>query len=448
MKRLIIVLGILLIASTARAEQLTFDTTATATRNWVNNSLSILYNRGNTGWETDNIANGAITSDDIATAANPLVRDAENIGEYVYTGLLPPTSTDLDATTTAGTAYVENDGDDTLHRVVKSATAKTYTDSVDTYVFLDFTGKYTYTEVATGATQPSTPANNIILAKVVSDGDNVTSVTDLRQTTPPNLRVYQDLKSGCVISRDVSDADKVSIDVGELEFGTTVTSGRRRNTAPAYVDFAESGEGGLDTGSQAASTYYAIWAYPEPDDSTSFVAAGSLSFSDLGDISGTTNDDVARVIGWCYSDASTNISADSVGAIRKLGGDAPNIVSRTVSADASDTTTSEIFTNISGTDLKFYSSGRPVLIQGWARMGSSSDIVVELILSIDGAEIPQTRCAIEAGDNSDTVDYARVSPSFTYLTTLNEGEHDLQLMFRTNTGTTYVFNRTLIVQEL
>ena len=94
--------------------------------------------------DADNIATGAITSVDIADSVSPLKRDFYNIGEWVYSGLIIPTSADLNSTTTAGTAFIANDGDSTLHLVTTAATAKTYTASKDTYVYLDYQGAFTY----------------------------------------------------------------------------------------------------------------------------------------------------------------------------------------------------------------------------------------------------------------------------------------------------------------
>ena len=54
---------------------------------------------------------------------------------------------------------------------------KTYTASKDTYVFIDTNGVVTYSEVANGATAPSTPASSILVAVVVTSAGAITSVS-------------------------------------------------------------------------------------------------------------------------------------------------------------------------------------------------------------------------------------------------------------------------------
>lgn len=97
---------------------------------------------------------------------------------FVVSGGLPPTSASLVSTTTAVVAYVL--GGTGMIRTTVDATAKTYTASKDTYVDLGADGTYTYVEVANGAGTPAVTANCTRLAKVVTNGTSVTSVTDLR----------------------------------------------------------------------------------------------------------------------------------------------------------------------------------------------------------------------------------------------------------------------------
>lgn len=106
-----------------------------------------------------------------------LLQTEDIFSDYVVTGLLPATSANLISDISAGHAYV------TGVRVNKTATSKTYTASVDTYVDVNSAGTYTFPEVALGATAPAVTADSIRLAKVVTDADNITGVTDLRKLT-------------------------------------------------------------------------------------------------------------------------------------------------------------------------------------------------------------------------------------------------------------------------
>ena len=418
MKRLgLCLLTVLFWFTTAHAGVITIDTTQTLDRPWINRSFLTAYNTINGDLDTDNLADGAITSNDIATAVNPLVRDNENIGEYVFT---PITTLSADATSSltsnivGGTAYIEDDGgagSGTLHRVVKDDTNYTFTASQTNWLYLDYTGNYSH---KTGSTQPTTDPNNMLLQKVVCDGTKVTSVTDLKRLSPANLRVYQDYKNGCVISRDVSDTDVINVFRGDIEFGVNATSGNRRNTSSIDIDFSTNGRNGLDTGSLAADTYYYIWAYPDPEDTTTFEALGSTSASSptMPSYSGTTIEN-ERLIGWCYAPSTSAISPDSVGAIKTRGGDAPNIVKATYTTDLSiDGNAANMMTR------KFYSSGRPVQVSFTAPVqrddGNSDGVVVTI--SVDNACLA-TNTVILGAQNED------VNITINAVETYSAGEH-------------------------
>ena len=358
MKKIILTLGLLLIAPNCFAGTISIDTLssdASITYAWFNNSMNAIKNEFNGEVESINIMDGTINSADIAAATNPLKRDGENIGEYVYSGLTIATVASLSQTTTAGVAYVANDADGYLHRVSTAATAHTYTASRDTYVYLDYAGAFIYSEVANGAAQPSTPSNSTILAKVVTNGTDITAVTDLRQTIPVNLRVYSYVKNGLVLSRDVSTATKITVTGGEIELGGT--SKRRANADSITLDFTTNGLNGLDTGlTLAANTYYYIFAVPSDVNATNFKVVADTASTDTA-IAAASDE---RLIGWCYAPTASAISGDSVGAFRKYGGDAPNVVARTGNDDITTTSTSMI--TMANMDIRFVSSGRPLLI--------------------------------------------------------------------------------------
>jgi hypothetical protein len=95
--------------------------------------------------------------------------------EQVYTGLQPATSASLVSDISIGEAYVRG------RYIRKDRTrSKTYTASKDTYVDIDNTGAFQFSEVANGAGEPAVASNSIRLAKAVTNGTAVTTVTDLR----------------------------------------------------------------------------------------------------------------------------------------------------------------------------------------------------------------------------------------------------------------------------
>jgi hypothetical protein len=161
-----------------------------------------------------NIQNTSITHGKLDANSDPVNRWDEAFNDFVYTGLLPPTATGLSSTTTLGTAYIEG------MRVVKDATAHTYTASKDTYVDLSKDGVYTYSEVANGAAAPAVAANSIRLAKVVTDGSDVTSVTDLR-TLQISLAVEDFYIKGMELIVVSPDAENVTVDAGVCYAGSS-----------------------------------------------------------------------------------------------------------------------------------------------------------------------------------------------------------------------------------
>jgi len=384
MKKFIIIVVLLLLCGTAQAGIISYDqfTSATTIAN-LNTAINNIYNEFNGSTESANIADGTIVSADMAASTNPVVRDYELIGDMVYSGLLPATSTNLTSDISAGTCYVNG------NRIVKDATSKTYTASKDTWVYIDQNGAFAYSVVNTGAAQPTTPSSSILLAKVVTDTDNITSVTDSRNLTPTNLRIYQDYIQGCVISRDIATATKISIDVGEVELGTS--GGKvRRNIAPVYVNFSTTGRGALDTGTLAAGYYY-IHAIADDDNSANWEAIGSLSKVSPTGYSNT------RLIGWCYADSASTISPDSVGAYRGKGGDSPNIVKRQSieNITINDTTYG---TDLDATSMRMSTSGRPVMVTGQINLliPVNDPGLVSFTVNIDGISVDSSESSTYA----------------------------------------------------
>ena len=143
-------------------------------------TIEVLENMRSTFQGAINSADGSliqgtsVSSGKLDANTNPENRWDEAFTDFVYTGLLPPTSTTLTSTTTAGTAYIFG------VRVIKDAISKVYTASTHTYVDLSKTGTFTYQEVAINAAAPSVSTNSIRLARVSTDTTKVLSVRDDR----------------------------------------------------------------------------------------------------------------------------------------------------------------------------------------------------------------------------------------------------------------------------
>ena len=189
--------------------------------------------------ESGEITDGAITTADINASAgildsqlatSPATRFYENFAEYVESGLQPAVSANLTSDISAGTAYVRG------ARISKaSATPKTYTASRDTYVDVDSSGNFQYTVVNNGAAVPSVAANSIRLAKIVTDGTAITTVTDMRNLYPvtsneiaPGAVQSAGIEDGSVGTTKLADSAVTSIKIAD---GTIVNADIAANAA-------------------------------------------------------------------------------------------------------------------------------------------------------------------------------------------------------------------------
>ncbi len=182
MKKLLLFLCLIMCCSTANAG--TIDLTDYISGNDVTianmaSDNTTLENFANGGVEGGvNIKEASIVSKDLSNAISPVTRWGEAFNDFTVTGMLPATSTapDLDSDISAGTSYING------IRVVRTAFNKEYTAERDTYVYIHEGGSYLYEVETNGASAPTTPGNSLLLAKVVTDTDNITAVSDLRTT--------------------------------------------------------------------------------------------------------------------------------------------------------------------------------------------------------------------------------------------------------------------------
>ncbi len=157
---------------------------------------------------------GTVSTDSLTANANPENRWDEAFNNWVYVGLLPPTTSGtLTSTTTEGTAYIDG------VRVVKAATNNTYTATKWTYVDISDTGTYTYPETTIGATEPSVTTDSIRLARVSSDATEITAVRDDRVLSISLGTDQDEYRKGLNIS--VVTPDAVTIRPGVVYHGTT-----------------------------------------------------------------------------------------------------------------------------------------------------------------------------------------------------------------------------------
>lgn len=185
-----------------------------------------------------NIQAGSLVSQDFSNSVSIVTFRDEAFNDFTYSGMLPATDTDLTSDISAGVSYVDG------VRISKTAESHTYTASKDTYVYINSGGYYDYVEVANGASAPATPSNDLLLAKAVTSGTQITSVTDLRTTsiqiTVNGSNFPANYRNQSIVSRDSTTA--VHIEPGVVAVGTTLysntadTSSRSTATSSNWIE--------------------------------------------------------------------------------------------------------------------------------------------------------------------------------------------------------------------
>jgi hypothetical protein len=394
-----------------------------------NTDLNTVYTKVNSGIYSANIVDGTIALADLSPAARLDYYQSESIGNYVYTGLTLPTSGLIGvATISSGTAYISG------IRVLMSATVVNTIDgwAVGTnYIFLNSNSTYKARNTATPL------ANEIYIGSIVANATDVTSASETgRQTYPPALRIYLDLKHGMVISADAADASAIQISEGAIEFGNTVDNGYRRNNTATKVDLSVSGLGGLDTGAAAANTYYYVYAIASTANAANWQGFLSTNSAD----SASYSDE--RLIGWFYSALAGVVSRDQYGAWRGKGGDAPNVAQAIGDTDIGTASTSLI--EMPGMNCRFVACGhRPVRVTASFSIDGAGDAAFDI--QMDGNTIVSAL-------NEQTTNVA----DHTHMSVVvypSAGTHLFTVRWKSSGGSTITqagatYRRVLIVEEL
>ncbi len=161
---------------------------------------------------------GTVSPRALTNSANPEVRWGRAFNDWVFIGLLPPTTSGtLTSTTTSGEAFITNGNNDQKF-VEKGATANTYTATKWTFVDLNSNGTYTYVEGTIEAAEPATTSNSIRLARVSTNPTEVTNVRDDRPLTIQLGNQEDQYRIGLALTT-VSPA-ALTIDPGVLYNGT------------------------------------------------------------------------------------------------------------------------------------------------------------------------------------------------------------------------------------
>lgn len=459
-----ILLAIMLLFSTnAYANTISLHTNISADNalNGVNANSSTIANviNGNiegscdSGTTVCNVKADSLYEINFADDANPRVRDSElfNIttdsfssgtlttNTVVESGCVPADDTDLTSDVSACVMYVNG------YRVSKAATTITYTATRDCYVDLSQSGVYTTTCVAVGATQPAVTANSGRLAKVVTDGTEITSVTTLFSTRVPGLVIPSHYRTGLRISYDTSST--VLIGAGSSEINNAMVNKTTTNT----LTLGTAGDWAGGSSLRAINTYAFVGmdasgnlklhtTAPTHDNYAVSTTAGKLRYA-------TWSSTVYRILGWFWMNSASSGSIDegAIGNIKE--GDVDN---STFSADTSEaqlSTTST--TNVNLQQTRFYSSGGKIKVtHGRKAVGSAGDGVAQTVMSIDTVGYPESQLVTTSpnaqADGQDTF----ASGTNTFQDQLGRGSHTVIMLYKTRGATTtYIVEPYIAIEE-
>lgn len=207
----------------------------------------------------------------------------------------------------------------------------------------------------------------------------------------------------------------------------------RRNTGTVNVTASN-----LDTGVMAVGYYY-VYAIGDAA-ATTF----TIKFSATANAapSGTTN---YEMIAWFYNETISvlDVTSKMFGNVKTNGRDVPNAITRSSATQVNTTGTS--FGDDAQATMKFYSSGRPLLISYNVAAGFSSNDRLVVGLSIDASDVTNTQRKSPQGATTTTDIYG---VSIQYVTTIAAGTHTIQGRYYVTANTGYINYRELSIIEL
>lgn len=445
-RRIIIIIGILLIPSRAYASILDLPSylsgndvsitnlqlTNTTTKNWAN---------GNVEGGGVNIKAGSINSVDLAVSISTVDRWRDSFNDYTVSGMLPATSAGLSSDISAGVSYVDG------YRVATSATNHTYTASKDTYVYINKGGYFNYSLNNNGSTSDSNPptpsGDNLLLAKVITSGSAITSVVDSRtlsiQITTTTTNFPSDYRNQGFVSADSTTT--FHCQPGQVAIGQTIYS---RTTATSTKNIG-TGTNWIEGSVPNYTGNIFVYAYNDTGSSWDFkYSSADVAYSDVDLNSAgikryyTTGGVNYRAIGWAYLSAAA-VQLYQTSDFSDIS--APSIASRKSTTNVSTTSTSLVNDNFA--DITFYSTGKRIRIS-WSTSSVNSGADINFYgIMIDGTDIPET---LEGALCSSVSPGGAITGTWTGV--LARGTHKVQGRYKANANTATIVNRIIEIAEL
>lgn len=227
------------------------------------------------------------------------------------------------------------------------------------------------------------------------------------------------------------DGDEIYVSAGVVFIKNSGQTNRlmRRNTSVTTLDATY-----LDTGSFADDTYYYIYAVADSA-ATTFTCKISASASAP---TGLTN---FELIGWFFNESASvlDITSGFVGNVKANGRDVPNSV--TINGSTADAVNDTSYgTDLTESSVRFYSSGRPVVILYSARCSTLGDSIT-FIVDVDGTDKSNSERGIAS---SASAGYVAVM----WQETLSAGTHTITIQAKVSAGSDTVNAKVLSVFEL
>ncbi|THG30671.1 C1q-like domain-containing protein [Naasia lichenicola] len=183
------------------------------------NALAVVVNGGIDDTNVSTLSGTKLTASTIpgsamTAEASPYTRLYESMGDFVASGGVWSPLTGLNATMSAAVSYIAG-----KRLTTAMVTSYAFTASKDTYVYIDLNGVVQYSALANGSSVPATPANNLLVAKVVTNGSAVAVLYNDRilapASTKPNFRAYLSNAyalgaSGDVVHLDAENRDTLN----------------------------------------------------------------------------------------------------------------------------------------------------------------------------------------------------------------------------------------------
>lgn len=139
------------------------------------------------------LAANSITNTQLATSVSTVTFRDEATADFVASGGVwtEDSAPSLNGDMTAMIAYVAG-----IRLDVSAVNNRAFTASKDTYVDIGSDGTIDYTEVTNGAASPALAASHMRIAKIVTDGTNITTITQVGTDSLGNIILPTNLTEG------------------------------------------------------------------------------------------------------------------------------------------------------------------------------------------------------------------------------------------------------------